>query len=143
MALRCRSLQFSTARLRDCETARALQTWVRNGVRPAVGRTGGGVVELQVAAHYVCRTRNHRPGGPVSEHGRGKAIDISGIKLADGSEMSVLRDWSDSPYAQALRQMHRAACGQFGTTLGPGSDGMHEDHFHYDTARHGVGPICR
>jgi hypothetical protein len=39
--------------------------------------------------------------------------------------------------------MHRAACGTFGTTLGPGSDGMHEDHFHYDTARHRNGAYCR
>ncbi len=127
----------------DCETARALRTWVRDGVRPAVGRMGGGVAELQVAAHYVCRTRNHRPGGPVSEHGRGKAIDISAIRMADGTQMTVLNDWNDSPYSNALRQMHNAACGPFGTTLGPGSDGMHEDHFHYDTARHPIGPICR
>jgi hypothetical protein len=39
--------------------------------------------------------------------------------------------------------MHRAACGRFGTTLGPGSDGMHEDHLHFDTARHANGPYCR
>lgn len=127
----------------DCDTAVALHRWVRDGVRPAVGRSGGGPTELRVAAHYVCRTRNHRPGGPVSEHGQGKAIDISGIRLADGTEMSVLRDWRDSPHATALQRMHRAACGPFGTTLGPGSDGMHEDHFHFDTARHRGGPLCR
>lgn len=136
-------VRLSQPAILDCQTAAALRTWVRKGVRPAVGRTGGGVTELQVAAHYVCRPRNHRPDAPMSEHGRGRAIDISAIRLADGQEMNVLRDWSDSPHSRALRQMHRAACGTFGTTLGPGSDGMHEDHFHYDTARHGVGPICR
>lgn len=136
-------VKLSQGAIMDCETAAALHRWVRGGVKPAVGRAGGGVTGLRVAAHYVCRPRNHRAGARVSEHGRGRAIDISAILLADGSEMSVYEDWNNSRHSRALRQMHRAACGTFGTTLGPGSDGMHEDHFHYDTARHRNGPYCR
>ncbi len=136
-------VRLTQGAIMDCETAAALHNWLRKGVKPAVGRTGGGVTGLRVAAHYVCRPRNHRAGARVSEHGRGRAIDISAILLADGSEMSVLRDWHDSTHSRALQRMHRAACGTFGTTLGPGSDGMHEDHFHYDTARHRNGPYCR
>ncbi len=74
----------------------------------------------------------------MSEHGMGRAIDIGGVVLADGSRLIVAQDWPDP----ALRQMHEAACGTFSTTLGPGSDGFHEDHLHYDTAR-GRGPYCR
>lgn len=136
-------VKLSQGAIMDCETAGALHRWVKTGVQPAVGRRGGGVTELRVAAHYVCRPRNHRAGAQVSEHGRGRAIDISAIILADGSEMNVLRDWRGSPHSASLQQMHRAACGTFDTTLGPGSDGMHEDHFHYDTARHRGGPYCR
>lgn len=136
-------VKLSQAAIMDCETTAALHRWVKNGVKPAVGRRGGGVSELRVAAHYVCRPRNHREGARISEHGRGRAIDISAIVLADGTEMNVLRDWHGSRHSTALRKMHRAACGTFGTTLGPGSDGMHEDHFHYDTARHRGGPYCR
>ena len=136
-------VKLSQASIMDCDTARALHEWVSDGVRPAIGRRGGGVAELRVAAHYVCRTRNHRPGAPVSEHGKGKAIDISAITLANGDVISVREDWRGSRYSSVLRQMHRAACGTFGTTLGPGSDGMHEDHFHYDTATHRGGPYCR
>lgn len=136
-------VKLSQAAIMDCETAAALHRWVKTGVQPAVGRKGGGVRELRVAAHYVCRPRNHRSGARVSEHGRGRAIDISAIVLADGSEMNVLRDWRGSTHSRTLQQIHRAACGTFGTTLGPGSDGMHEDHFHYDTARHRNGPYCR
>ena len=136
-------VKLSQAAIMDCDTASALHHWVRKGVKPAVGRTGGGVTGLRVAAHYVCRTRNHRAGARISEHGRGRAIDISAIQLANGAEMSVLRDWHRSEHSRALQRMHRAACGTFGTTLGPGSDGMHEDHFHYDTARHRNGPYCR
>ncbi|MCH8466757.1 MAG: extensin family protein [Roseinatronobacter sp.] len=136
-------VKLSQAAIMDCETAAALHRWVQRGVRPAVGRTGGGVVGVQVAAHYACRTRNHIAGARISEHGRGRAIDISAIQLANGSEISVARDWRASRHSRALRQMHRAACGTFGTTLGPGSDGRHETHFHYDTARHRGGPYCR
>ncbi len=136
-------VKLSQAAIMDCETAAALHRWVQRGVRPAIGRRGGGVTGLQVAAHYSCRPRNHIAGARISEHGRGRAIDISAIHLANGSEISVARDWRASRHARALHRMHRAACGTFGTTLGPGSDGRHETHFHYDTARHRGGPYCR
>lgn len=135
-------VSLSQASIMDCDTANALATWVRTGVKPAVGGTGGGVRQLQVAAHYVCRTRNHRSGARLSEHAKGRAIDISGITLVDGRTLTILRDWR-GPGGQMLRAMHRAACGPFGTTLGPGSDGMHEDHLHLDTARHRRGNYCR
>jgi len=137
-------VRLSTAAVMECDTARALHTWVRSGVKPAVGKHGGGVVEMRVAAHYACRTRNHRPGAPISEHGRGRAIDISAIRLANGEVFTVLRGWRDRTYGPMLKAMHKAACGTFRTTLGPGSDGMHEDHFHYDTAqRRMASAICR
>lgn len=135
---------LSRAAVLHCDAARALHQWVRQGLKPNVGTMGGGVAELRVAAHYVCRTRNHRPNAPVSEHGRGRAIDISAIRLRNGEVMTILRDWRSARYGPILRAAHRAACGTFTTTLGPGSDGFHEDHLHFDVAlRRGVGPICR
>ncbi len=128
----------------DCDAARALDRWVREQMRPAMGNTGGGVTQIDVAAHYVCRTRNHRPGARISEHGRGRAIDISGFRLANGQQVTVLRDYRGSPHARALQRMHRGACGIFTTTLGPGSDGFHEDHFHFDVAqRRNNATFCR
>lgn len=126
----------------NCKTAEALKTWVEEGVRPAVGETGGGVMSLRVVAHYACRNRNHRAGARLSEHSFGNAIDIAGIGLADGSEMTVLTDWN-SGYASQLRQMWRAACGPFGTVLGPEADVHHRDHFHFDTADYRSGSYCR
>ena len=93
---------------------------------------------MQVVGHYAYRPRNNQAGARLSEHGRGRAIDIGGVILDDGTRLTVARDWPDP----ALREMHEAACGIFGTTLGPGSDGFHEEHVHYDTAR-GRGPYCR
>ena len=49
---------------------------------------------LQVAGSYICRTRNNVKGAPISEHGRGKAIDIAAIVLANGTTVTVLDDWT-------------------------------------------------
>ena len=127
----------------DCATATALHQWVTQAMRPALGRTSNRVIGLRVPAHYVCRKRNHRSGARMSEHGKGRAIDISAIELTGGETITVLDDWSGSRHSRALKRMHANACGIFGTTLGPGSDGMHENHFHYDTAQHRSGPYCR
>lgn len=129
-------VRLTTPATIDCTTARALKTWVQEGVRPAFGRQE--VVELRIAASYICRPRNNVRGAKISEHGRGKAVDISGFIFADGREISVAGD-----YNRQMRRAHKAACGIFGTTLGPGSDGYHEDHLHFDTASHGNGPYCR
>ena len=109
----------------DCATASALKDWVKQGLQPAFGRNE--VVELQVAGHYVCRPRDSVRGDRISEHGRGKAIDMSGFTLANGQKLSVAQDWRRKD-GRAIKAAHKAACGIFGTTLGPGSDSYHENH---------------
>ena len=136
-------ITLSTPALVDCGTAKALKTWVARGLEPAIGNKGGGVSGIRVMASYACRPRNNQKGARLSEHGRGRAIDIGGFTLRDGQTISVLRDWGKGRNGKALRQMHRAACGPFGTVLGPESDRFHRDHFHFDTARHRGGPFCR
>lgn len=124
----------------DCETARALRKWVTTKLKPAFGSNE--VTHLQVAAHYACRSRNNKRGARISEHGRGKAIDIAGFTLANGKEITVLEDYK-SKRGKAMRTVHKGACGIFGTTLGPGSDGYHENHLHLDTAKYRSGPYCK
>jgi hypothetical protein len=136
-------LRLSQPAIMDCPTAVALETWAEHGVKPSIGRLGGGAVGLKVAAHYICRTRNSQRGAKVSEHGRGRAIDISAIQLANGQSLTVLRGWRDPQHGRRLRAMHTAACGPFGTVLGPGSDRFHQDHFHFDTARYRSGSYCK
>ena len=127
----------------DCQTASALKTWVERGVLPAIGGEGGGVSSLRVVSHYACRSRNNQPGARLSEHSFGRAIDIAGIRLRDGTEMTVLTDWNSDDDSVQLRQMWRAACGPFGTVLGPEANRFHRDHFHFDTARYRSGTYCR
>lgn len=68
-------------------------------------------------------------------------MDVSGIILRDGSELTVLRDWTRTP--KVMKAVHGSACGPFGTVLGPKSDRFHQDHIHVDTARYRSGPYCR
>jgi len=133
---------LSQPALMDCTTAKALNRWVKNGARPAFQQKGQ-VVQLRVAAHYACRTRNNQPGARISEHGKGRAIDISGFVLADGQTITVLEHWNKRGFRSAMQRAHRTACGPFGTVLGPDSDRFHRDHFHFDTARYRSGPYCR
>lgn len=133
---------LSTHAVMDCTTAKALKSWVDKGMKPALG-SGGGVTQIRVVAHYACRTRNNQKGERISEHGKGRAIDIAGFTLRNGAQVSVLNDWGGSNYSRALQQMHRSACGPFGTVLGPNANRFHRDHFHFDTARYRSGSYCR
>ncbi|MBV1868777.1 MAG: extensin family protein [Marinosulfonomonas sp.] len=127
----------------ECSTAKALDSWVKNGVKPAVSRLGGGVASLTVVAHYSCRTRNSKPGAKISEHGKGRAIDIAAINLKNGQSLTVLRDWRKRTTGKVMRAIHSAACGPFRTVLGPNADRYHQDHFHLDTSRRGGKSYCR
>ena len=127
----------------DCRTASALKAWVAQGAKPAVGQIGGGVTSLRIVSHYACRNRNNGSGGRLSEHAFGRAIDVAGIGLKNGQEITVLTDWGRGDRGQALRAMWRAACGPFGTVLGPEANRYHRDHFHFDTARYRSGSYCR
>jgi len=125
-----------------CGTARALRQWIDETAGPAFEERGG-LTELRVAAHYVCRTRNHQRGAKLSEHSFGRALDFSAFQTGNGAEVTVSEGWGDSKDGPLLRKLHRGACGPFGTVLGPESDRFHQNHFHFDTAAHRGGPYCR
>jgi hypothetical protein len=144
-AVRLRSVSgitLSQQAVIDCPTALALRTWVDKGLTPTL-KSRGRVSRINVAAHYACRTRNNQKGARISEHGRGRAIDISGFTMEDGSQITVLKGWNAKSASRALRRIHKTACGPFGTVLGPKSDRHHRDHFHFDTARYRSGTYCR
>ncbi|MGH1577881.1 extensin family protein [Planktotalea sp.] len=145
-AIKLRSVSgvtLSQSSIMDCTTAKALKTWVNGSAKPAFGNRGGGLTAIRVAAHYACRTRNNRKGAKISEHGKGRAIDISGFKMKNGEIITVLKGWRAASTSKALKRMHKGACGPFGTVLGPNADRYHQDHFHFDTARYRSGSYCR
>ncbi len=128
-------VRLSQAATVDCSIAVALNQWVDEVAQPAFD---GKLVEMQIAAHYICRSRNNIKGARVSEHGKGRAIDISAFVLSNGKVLTVLGN-----YNKVLRRIYKAGCGYFRTTLGPGSDGYHENHFHFDTSARSGGAYCR
>lgn len=119
----------------NCNAATALATWIDDGLQPAFR---GQVVQLNVADSYSCRPRNNVRGNKISEHGLGNAIDIEGFVLKSGRTLTV-----EANYGRQIRVAHKAACGTFRTTLGPGSDGYHEDHIHFDVSQRGGRAYCR
>lgn len=126
-----------------CDTAKTLRKWVSGSLKPVIGNRGGGVASLSVPSHYSCRSRNSKKGAKLSEHAKGKAIDISSINLKDGSQITVLDGWKNRRDKKILAALHKGACGPFGTVLGPESDRFHKDHFHFDVARYRSGAYCR
>lgn len=134
---------LSRAATMDCTTAKALSKWVEKGVQPTVGRLGGGVARIDVISGYSCRSRNSKKGAKISEHGKGKAVDISGVTLANGVQISVLKGWNSKAQGKLLHSMHKSACGPFGTVLGPAANSYHRDHFHFDTASYRSGTYCK
>jgi hypothetical protein len=135
----------------DCSMIPALEEWLADVVQPeAEAHFGVPVVGLEVFGAYSCRSVDDIPGAQLSEHAFGNAIDVSGFKLADGREISIVRDWkkTDTEESAFLHEVHAGACGHFTTVLGPGADVYHYNHFHFDLAMRGstnTGPrrYCR
>jgi hypothetical protein len=126
-----------------CGVARRFADWVESSARPAARQLGSELVSIDTFAGYSCRPRNNRPGARMSLHGLGKAIDVGGFRLADGRAITVSDHWRGAGDKSAfLKSVWRSACGPFGTVLGPGSDGHHENHLHFDVAQRRT-PYCR
>ena len=123
-----------------CPMIEAMNRWIATIVQPAAqARFGENVVEISSMGTYACRTIDNRPGGRLSEHSFGNAMDVGGFRLADGRMISIVHDWTrGGPRAQAfLRDVEGGACEDFTTVMGPGADRFHFNHFHLDLAFHG------
>ena len=119
-----------------CPLADALEAWLASTVQPAaMAEFGSQVVEVRQISAYACRNRNNF-GKELSEHAFGNALDISGFKLPNGKVISVQHGWKGDAREQAfLKRMFPGACQYFTTSLGPGSNIMHYNHFHVDLAK--------
>lgn len=136
-------VELSIAATLNCRTANILADWVASDAQDAIGSLRSRINGMQVLASYACRTRNSQRGARLSEHSFGNAIDIASFSLANGTVLSVEEDWGGGREGRALRSLHQAACGPFGTVLGPDSDRHHYNHFHFDTAAYRSGSYCR
>jgi hypothetical protein len=137
------SIRLSPPVLVGCRTARRLADWLTGiALHQARAHLQAGIAEVRVMGSYACRTQNNA-GRWRSEHARGRAIDIGGFTLSNGVEVTVARDWGETPEGAFLREIWRKGCGPFATVLGPEADRHHRDHFHLDTSPRGGEPYCR
>ena len=128
--------RFSKAGVKDeqtrCNIAARLYMWERHVVQPAAQKYfGQSVKEITHFGSYSCRTirRSHN----MSEHATANAFDISGLRLANGRLISVLKNWdSGDNEAAFLRNVRNGLCDYFNLTLSPDYNADHADHFHVD-----------
>jgi hypothetical protein len=122
----------------SCPVALGLVRWVRETAVPATrDRMGSALAGIDSMGTYACRTRNSRPGAPVSEHAAANAIDIGGLRLADGRRITVKANWDgdDKAARRLLRDLHKGGCRRFNLVLGPEDGPEHADHLHFDMGR--------
>jgi len=123
-----------------CTMATAVAEWVRADMAPLAGSLNTRLIELDNFDSFSCRGRNRVVGAKLSEHGRANALDVRGLKLASGQTIAL----TERTTPRAVREkVLLSLCSRFSTVLGPGSDGYHEDHVHFDLAeRRGNYRIC-
>lgn len=114
-----------------CTMATAIADWIRTDVAPLAVSLGTRLAELDNFDSFECRGRNRVKGARLSEHGLANALDVRGLKLANGNTISL----TDRTVARETREkVLHSVCARFMTVLGPGSDWYHEDHIHLDLA---------
>lgn len=131
---------FSPANLgTSCPVAAALALWQWEVVQPAAERHFRmRVTAIEHLGSYNCRRLYGRSSGDYSQHATANAVDISAFRLADGTRVSLLGDWSDGDAKAAfLRDVRDGACKLFATVLSPDYNAAHRDHLHFDQADRG------
>lgn len=136
-----RQVAVKPAAILRCEMAAAVTDWIRSDITKVAGELGSPLSELDNFDSFECRGRNRVSGAKLSEHGRANALDVRGLKLADGRFVAL----TDRNEPRAVREeVLHSVCARFDTVLGPGSDWYHEDHIHLDlAARRGGYRICQ
>jgi len=124
-----------------CAMAEAIVKWLREDVAAIANDFELPITGLASGQGYHCRGRNGVLGAPISQHGRGNALDIRALLLANGKRL----DPTDVSVAKEVRERIKlGTCQHFTTVLGPASDGHHEDHIHLDVAeRRGGHRLCQ
>ncbi len=139
-ALQGGAVAFNARATLDCPMVAELDQWLADVVQPAaMSRFGVNVTQINSMGSYACRGMNNQRSAPLSEHSFGNALDIGGFVLADGRQISIVRDWTrgDEQTRAFLMDVHSGSCQHFSTVLAPGSNPFHYNHIHVDLAMHG------
>ncbi len=139
--------RLSSAVTLSCPVAAGLALWERHALQPAAFvQMGSRVATIEHLGSYACRNVGGGATGRRSEHARANALDVAGFRLADGRQVSVLRDWRAAGATRStgaslfLGEAQQGACGYFSAVLSPAYNAAHRDHFHLDR---GPYRVCR
>jgi hypothetical protein len=115
-----------------CGTALRLAMWEIHALRPlAQKHFNSSITRIRHNGSYSCRTIAGSPR--MSQHATANAIDISGFDFADGTQLTLTKDWTGSKSdATFLHDARNSACSWFSTVLSPDFNAAHFDHFHFD-----------
>jgi hypothetical protein len=117
-----------------CQMSARVWDFENQVVQPAAQRNfGQSVRKLSNVGAYDCR--GERGGRPerLSQHSFGRAFDVTGFELADGTTVSVLRDWrGKGAKSEFLHQVAQGACQMFSVVITPNHNAFHQDHLHLD-----------
>ena len=124
----------------NCAVAAGLALWEWHIVQPAAQHHfGQEVATIEHFGSYSCRRLNGRAEGGWSEHATANAVDIAGFTLADGTRISVARDWAaQGARGRFLDEVRDGACDLFATVLSPDYNRAHQDHLHLDQGDRGA-----
>lgn len=123
----------------SCKFAMRITSWFMDVSAPIVEKFAKAKLKAVTSGPgYVCRNRNGRSRGKLSEHAFGNALDITSFVLANGRRLPVLgRADGTATGRRILKALRTTSCGYFTTVLGPGANAAHASHFHFDYGKHG------
>lgn len=119
-----------------CPMALRLVQFEKEVLMPEAQRVFGQPLgQINHAGGFTCK-RMTGNGSRISEHGHGRAIDIWGFFLRDGTRISVDQHFrSRGREGDYLRNVNKAACRYFSVVLGPNADAAHAKSFHWDVGQ--------
>ncbi len=140
--VRAKSRLSPAAPVMTCPLALRYATWERQVLEPAAARLlDSELVRVEHLGTYACRTIYGRADERPSQHASASALDVSGVRLADGRRLSIAADFREnSPDGRFLRVARAGACELFGAVLGPDYNAAHADHLHLDLSPY---RLCR
>lgn len=127
-----------------CAVALRMAMWATHALAPKARELfDADLAQIDHIGSYNCR-RIRSANGPSdrwSTHATADAIDITGFRLSDGTQMRLIEDWEDGgPKGTFLRAARDSACTWFRVTLSPDFNRLHADHFHLQSRGWGT---CR
>jgi hypothetical protein len=127
------SIRWNQPATMSCQLGDVLMKFESDVVEPnAIEILGKRVVSERNLGAFSCRVEAGSRH-VWSQHALGRAIDLAGWTLADGTRIDVGKDWTDGgPRGRFLHAVALGACRYFSVVLTPATNGLHHDHFHLD-----------